>query len=132
LERRGAKINIMHKNKLHNLQNLKERRKKLRSEMTPAEAFLWTRLSNGKLDGRKFRRQHSIGQFAVDFYCPAEKLSIELDGTPHFTEEGIENEKKTTNYLRSVGIKEIRFENAEAFDLTEEVLERIRSCFKNK
>lgn len=100
--------------------------------MTPAEAFLWTRLSKGKLDGRKFRRQHSIGQFVLDFYCPAEKLSIELDGMPHFTEEGIENDKKRTYYLNSLGIKEIRFENAEVFDLTEEVLERIRSCFKNK
>lgn len=100
--------------------------------MTPAEAFLWTKLSNGKLDGRKFRRQHSMGQFVVDFYCTSEKLSIELDGTPHFTEEGIENDKKRTSYLKSIGIKEIRFENAEVFDLTEEVLERIRSCFKNK
>lgn len=100
--------------------------------MTPAEAFLWTKLSNGKLDGRKFRRQHSMGQFAVDFYCPSEILSIELDGTHHFTEEGIENDKKRTSYLKSIGIKEIRFENAEVFDLTEEVLERIRSCFKKK
>ena len=100
--------------------------------MTPVEAFLWTKLRNGKLDGRKFRRQHSIGQFVVDFYCPCEKLSIELDGTPHFTEEGSEYDKKRTNYLMSAGIKEIRFENAEVFDLTEDVLERIRYCFKSK
>lgn len=100
--------------------------------MTPAEAFLWTRLSNGKIEGRKFRRQHSVGQFVVDFYCPAEKLSIELDGNEHFTEEGIEYDKRRTIYLTSVGINEIRFENAEVFDLTEEVLEKIKSCFKKE
>ena len=122
----------MHTNKLHNLQNLKERRKKLRKEMTPAEAFLWTKLSNGKLDGRKFRRQHSIGSFVVDFYCPSEKLSIELDGSPHFTEEGIENDKRRTEYLRTVGINEIRFENAEVFEFTNEVLNKIKACFKKE
>jgi very-short-patch-repair endonuclease len=120
----------VHKNKLHNLQNLKERRRKLRSEMTPAEAFLWTKLSNGKLDGRKFRRQHSVGSFVVDFYCPAENLSIELDGILHFTEEGIEYDKKRTAYLKSVGINEIRFENSEVFEYTNEVLNKIKACFK--
>ncbi|MBL8017622.1 MAG: endonuclease domain-containing protein [Ignavibacteria bacterium] len=118
------------KNKLHNLEILKERRKQLRSELTPAEAFLWTRLSNSKLEGRKFRRQHSIGNYVVDFYCPAEKLSIELDGMPHFTEEGMEKDKKRTEYLASLRIKEIRFENAEVFEMTDEVLEKIKSCFK--
>ncbi len=122
----------MHTNKLHNLQNLKERRKKLRSELTPAEAFLWTKLSNGKLDGRKFRRQHSIGSFVMDFYCPTEKLSIELDGSLHFTEEGIENDKRRTEYLRAVGINEIRFKNAEVFELTNEVLNKIKACFKKE
>lgn len=100
--------------------------------MTPAEAFLWTKLSNGKLDGRKFRRQHSIGSFVVDFYCPSEKLSIELDGSPHFTEEGIENDKRRTEYLRTVGINEIRFENAEVFEFTNEVLNKIKACFKKE
>ena len=114
----------MHKNKLHNLETLKKRRKQLRSEMTPAEAFLWTRLSNGKLDGRKFRRQHSIGNYVVDFYCPSEKLSVELDGMPHFTER--------TEYLASLRIKEIRFENAEVFEMTDEVLAKIKACFKNE
>lgn len=120
----------MHKNKLHNLESLKERRKKLRSELTPAEAFLWTRLKNSKLDGRKFRRQHSIGGYIVDFYCPEESLTIELDGSPHFTEDGAEYDKKRTQYLNALGVTELRFENAEVFECTEQVLEKIRSCFR--
>jgi len=119
---------IMRKNQLHNIDKLKERRKELRGKLTPAEAFLWLRLQNGKL-GRKFRRQHSIGQYITDFYCSSEKLAIELDGTQHFTEEGIEYDKHRTKYLKSLAIKEIRFENTEVFDKTEEVLEAIKSCF---
>ena len=100
--------------------------------MTPAEAYLWTKLSNRKLEGRKFRRQHSLGSFVVDFYCPTEKLSVELDGMPHFTEEGIENDKMRTKYLKSIGINEIRFENAEVFERTDEVLNKIKACFKKE
>ena len=51
--------------------------------MTTAEATLWKVLKNGSLQNRKFRRQHSIGKYIVDFYCPAEQLIIELDGEVH-------------------------------------------------
>ncbi len=127
-----CRVRFVHKNKLHNLENLKERRKKLRSDMTPAEAYLWTKLRNGNLEGRKFRRQHSVGPFIVDFYCPSENLSIELDGTPHFTEEGYEYDKHRTSYLKTIGICEIRFENAEVFEKTEDVLNNIKACFKKE
>jgi very-short-patch-repair endonuclease len=119
----------MRDRQLNNVDKLKTRRKELRSSLTPAEAFLWVRLQNSKL-GRKFRRQHSIGPFIVDFYCSIEKLAVELDGSMHFTEEGIEYDKRRTDYLKSLGINEIRFENAEVFEKTEEVLEDIKSCFR--
>jgi very-short-patch-repair endonuclease len=120
----------MQKKQIHNLQRLKERRIELRSSLTPAEAYLWTRLQGSKLAGKKFRRQHSIGQYIVDFYCAEERLAVELDGTPHFTETGIEYDKQRTEYLNSLGIRVIRFENVEVFELTEEILEKIKKCFK--
>lgn len=120
----------MRKNQLFNIDALKPTRKKLRSTLTPSEAFLWTKLQNSQLEGRKFRRQHSIGKFVVDFYCFTEKLTIELDGALHFTEEGIEYDKRRTEFITGRGIREIRFENWEVFEKTDEVLNKIRSMFK--
>ena len=65
--------------RLHNLPAKKQQRRELRSHLTPEEAFLWSHLQQRKLSGRKFRRQHSIGPYILDFYCPAEKLAVELE-----------------------------------------------------
>lgn len=70
----------MNNKPIHNKKELEAYRKELRKRMTPSEAFLWKQLQKGKLKGRKFRRQHSIKNFIVDFYCPQEQLIIELDG----------------------------------------------------
>jgi len=72
---------------LNNINYLKDTRKYLRNNLTEAESLLWEVLKGKKLAGRKFRRQHSIGYYIVDFYCPSEKLIIELDGQHHFTPE---------------------------------------------
>jgi len=66
--------------KIHNRKSMKEIRRHLRHSLTPAEAALWKGLKGSKLEGKKFRRQHSIGNYVVDFYCPECKLAIELDG----------------------------------------------------
>jgi len=58
--------------KLNNNPTLKSRRRQLRTTLTPAEARLWKQLQNRKLAGRKFRRQHSVGRYFLDFYCPQE------------------------------------------------------------
>ena len=121
----------MRKNQLHNVDNLKQRRKNFRSNLTPAEAFLWNYLKNSQLEGRKFRRQHSFEKFVLDFYCLTEKLGVELDGMYHFTEEQIKYDEERTEYLNIMGIKVIRFENAEVFEKTEEALGKIKSCFKS-
>jgi very-short-patch-repair endonuclease len=115
--------------KIHNRQELKHRRRDLRNFGTSAEAFLWLRLKEKQLEGRKFRRQHSIGKFVVDFYCPSEKLVVELDGEGHFTEEGRAFDEKRSGYLRSLGISVIRFENCEVFDRLDAVLEDIKKMF---
>ncbi|MEO8514930.1 MAG: DUF559 domain-containing protein [Ignavibacteria bacterium] len=121
----------MRKNQLHNIDKLRQRRKELRSSLTPAEAYLWTKLKGSLLNGRKFRRQHSTGKYILDFYCSSEKLCVELDGMYHFTEEGIQNDLERTEYLNLLGIRVIRFENMEIFERTEEVLGKIKSCFKS-
>ncbi|HET8858764.1 endonuclease domain-containing protein [Marivirga sp.] len=115
---------------IHNRPELKEYRKRLRNNGTPAEAFLWNYLKAKQLKGRKFRRQFSVGNYILDFYCPAEKLCIELDGADHFTSAGYQNDEERTNYLNHLGIKVIRFENKTVFDATESVLETIVSNFK--
>ena len=67
---------------LFNRKSLKSFRSALRNRPTSAEAALWSILKSKNLEGRKFRRQYSIGSYIVDFCCPSEKLIIELDGAP--------------------------------------------------
>ncbi len=112
--------------RIHNRQYLKQNRKNLRNNATAAEATLWNFLKGSQQEGKKFRRQHSIGNYIVDFYCPSEKLVIELDGAGHFTTSGYERDEERTKYLNSVGIRVLRFENDEVFRATEAVLERIK------
>lgn len=117
--------------KIHNRKPLKGFRKELRNNLTPAEATLWSSLQKRQLEGRKFRRQHSIGKYIVDFYCPSEKLVVEADGAGHYTLEGSEYDKIRDNYLNSLGIKVIRIENVDVFNNLEAVLEEIKSYFKS-
>lgn len=114
---------------LNNFNYLKSNRKRLRHHLTPAEASLWKLLQGKKLGGRKFRRQHSVGNYILDFYCPSEKIAIELDGAGHYTEEGIKKDEVRTNFLNAFGIKVIRFENKLVFEKTEWVLEEIGRSF---
>lgn len=118
-------------NKLNNKKFFKEARKELRSNSTPAEKRLWIYLKNSQLEGRKFRRQHSFGNFILDFYCPSEKLAIELDGEIHFNEETFAYDRQRTEILNSYGIEVLRFENRLIFEKLQEVLENIKMNFKS-
>lgn len=118
--------------KIHNINLLKERRKKLRNSLTPAEAKLWSLIKNSQLENRKFRRQHSVGPYILDFYCPSEKLCIELDGAGHFTDGRYEYDTERTEYLRGLNIRVIRFENKDVFDNPEGVLGEIQKLFSNQ
>lgn len=79
--------------KIYNRQSDKEKRKKLRRNMTKAETFLWLEIKDRKILGIKFRRQFGIGAWVVDFYCPEVKLAIEADGAIHHKDEEIEYDK---------------------------------------
>jgi very-short-patch-repair endonuclease len=118
--------------KTFNRKNLKEKRKHLRNNPTQAEAFLWGHLKYSQLEGRKFRRQSSIKNFIVDFYCPEEKLVIELDGDFHFDEQVMKDDEKRTEQIEEEGIKVIRFENQEVLLNLDSVLSKIKSYFKKK
>jgi len=111
--------------RLNNLSYLKDRRKNLRKALTPAEARLWTMLNGSALEGRKFRRQHSVGNYILDFYCAAEKLAIELDGAIHNDPIQSVCDEERDRFLRSLGIRVLRFENRLVFERPEMLLDEI-------
>lgn len=117
---------------LYNKKSLKETRRQLRNNLTPAEARLWKSLQNKQLDGRKFRRQYSVGNYVLDFYCPVERLAIELDGQGHFSEAGMQLDLERDDYLKSLDIKVLRFENHLVITNIESVLEEIKQHFKKE
>ncbi|OBX22078.1 endonuclease domain-containing protein [Gelidibacter algens] len=99
---------------------------KLRVSMTETELKLWEYLKIKPL-GFKFRRQHPIGGFVLDFYCHKLKLSIEIDGGYHLTKEQTEKDKIRTNYLSEIGISEIRFTNEQVLNKYDNVIENVNS-----
>ena len=105
-------------------------RRKLRKQMTAAEVALWLMIKNKQLNGQRFLRQYSIGHYVVDFYCPKYKLAIELGGEGHFTDEGESYDAKRTEYLNSLGVRVLRFENFEVFQYPMRTLDEIKMYLK--
>jgi very-short-patch-repair endonuclease len=101
------------------------RRKELRKSSTPQELKLWFYLKRKNL-GVKFRRQHGIGPYIVDFYCKEKNLIIEIDGSQHL--DAKEYDKERDDYIETLGIKVLRFWNNEIDTNTEGVLMKIRNC----
>src|SRR5262245_24270659 len=121
----------MRRRLIHNLTSSNSRRKQLQANLTPAEALLWTNLKSSNLEGKKFRRQHSIGPYIVDFFCPECRLVVELDGDAHMTETGAQADEQRTEFLKRFNVKVLRFENKDVFDNLEGVLAAIRECLRN-
>ncbi|MCE5184809.1 MAG: endonuclease domain-containing protein [Planctomycetaceae bacterium] len=113
----------------YNRPDLKPFRRQLRTDLTPAEAKLWSFLKNKQLDGRRFRRQHSLGDYIIDFYCPSERLAIELDGQVHLDGASPEYDRRRDLFLEGRDIKTVRFINAWVFNNPEGVLNLIREQF---
>jgi len=86
--------------------------REMRHPQTPAESELWRALRN-RQSGYKFRRQHPVDRFIIDFYCAEAKLLIEVDGASHLEPEQQEYDKLRTEYLEELGYKVIRFMNDE-------------------
>lgn len=101
----------------------------LRKEESKAEKILWKELRNGKL-GVKWRRQHPVDMFILDFYAPSLKIAIELDGSVHNIKENKEYDLDRTFYLESKSIKVLRFWNSEVEQDLERVLNKVREEIK--
>jgi len=87
-------------------------------------------LAEKQFKGRKFRRQHSIENFIVDFYCSQENLVIELDGEIHKNTTAEEKDRNRDKRLEKLGMKVLRFENKMVFDFLPSVLKEIEDNFK--
>ena len=99
----------------------------LRNNMTEAEKLLWEKLRNKQIEGLKFRRQHAIGQFIVDFYCHEKKLTIEVDGGYHLNRSQSEYDNNRTYELEKFGLKVLRFKNDEIINDINNVVQDIKS-----
>ncbi|HLL84113.1 MAG TPA: DUF559 domain-containing protein [Longimicrobium sp.] len=102
---------------------LDEAAKALRERSTPAEAVLWEGLRAKRLGGYKFRRQHPVGRFVLDFYCASQKLCVEADGAVHDGQQ--ERDAARDAVLASYNVRVIRFRNEEILNNVEGVLARI-------
>lgn len=98
--------------------------REMRLNMTATEKLLWSELKSKKLDGFKFRAQHSIYRYILDFYCSEMKLAIEIDGDIHKHRKDYDNFRD--GFLDSMGIKTIRFKNEDVKNNIDIVLEQIK------
>jgi very-short-patch-repair endonuclease len=118
--------------KIYNRTSEKDRRRMLRINMPKAELILWSKLKGKGLDEYKFRRQYSVAQFVVDFYCPRLKLAIEVDGDSHFSEGSELCDKARQDFIESFGISFLRFNNKEIYENLDEVLSKIEDCVQKR
>jgi very-short-patch-repair endonuclease len=100
--------------------------RELRQESTEAEKLLWEELRNRKFNGLKFRRQHPLDKFIVDFYCNEKKIVLELDGGVHNEKINKEYDEARTAMLAGLNIIVLRFKNEEVIIDMQGVLKKIR------
>jgi len=97
----------------------------LRQQSTDAERLLWSLLRGRQVAGAKFRRQHRVGGYVLDFYCHARRLAVELDGGGHGQDAQRRSDQRRDQYLAGLGIRVLRFWNSDVFAHTEGVLATI-------
>lgn len=95
----------------------------LRRQAPAPEQWLWQLLRGGRLAGHHFRRQHPLGPYVLDFYCPQARLAVELDGTGHL--DRAEQDAARTAWLATQGVTVLRFWNHEVSGRPEVVLQAI-------
>jgi len=105
---------------------LKPDARRMRQNQTPAEAKVWSALRNKQVAGLKFRRQHAVDRYIVDFYCHEMRLVIEVDGPTH--DATVEEDAIRRQVIENQGITFLRFKNDEVFDDLPSVLERIMNA----
>jgi len=110
---------------------LKTKARSLRTNPTDAELHLWYRLRRKQILGVQFYRQKPIGNSIADFYAPAAKLVVELDGAQHLELGQAKYDAQRTRDLEQQGLKVLRFDDRQALLQTESVLEAIFQAVKN-
>jgi adenine-specific DNA-methyltransferase len=104
------------------------RRRQLRQPGTDAERLLWQHLRSRQVAGGKFRRQHFIGPFILDFYCAEAGIAVEVDGDHHAQEEQRQYDERRAQYLAGRGVRLIRFSNRQVLTEKDSVLEAIEAA----
>ena len=108
------------------------RARSFRRQLTPPEARLWQRLRDRRAHF-KFRRQHPIGSYVLDFFCPEARLAVEVDGRQHARPERIARDRQRSSWLRLHGIEVLRVPAAEVEGSVEDVLQGIwQACEKRR
>jgi very-short-patch-repair endonuclease len=102
----------------------------LRRNMTDAERRLWSKLRN-KATGFRFRRQHRLGRFVVDFVCLERRLVVEVDGGQHNQRSNLESDARRTMWLNEAGYQVLRVWNNDVLLRTDDVLENILAALKD-
>ena len=110
-------------------QEIEEAARRLRQELTPAESILWQALRGRQIEGLKFRCQHPVGRFIVDFYCPSVKLVIEVDGGIHNQQQVYDQAR--TEKLEAFGYRVLRFTNEQVMKDLSAVLEQISKAARS-
>src|SRR5215831_12615569 len=98
---------------------------RMRRALTPPEARLWVQLRGRQLGGLKFRRQHPIGAYVLDFYCPSLRLAVEVDGFSHASDDQAAHDRARDRWLRRLGVRVLRIPAWAVRDELDRVLQEI-------
>ena len=112
--------------------DLKAKARQLRSNMTDAEQKLWYHLRRKQILGIQFYRQRPLGTYVVDFHAPEIELVVEIDGSQHQEQDAIAYDSLRTAYLKSLGLNVMRFDNLQALNETDSVLEMIHQYIRDR
>ena len=111
---------------------MKERRQSLRHNMTQPEIILWSNIRRRQINGFRFRRQYSVDEYIIDFYCSELRLAIEIDGENHNLLDNKEYDLEREEKIKLYGIDFLRFSNKEVVDNIEDVVKKIYAVVKLK
>jgi very-short-patch-repair endonuclease len=111
---------------------LKSRARSLRANLTDAEQRLWARLRRKQVLGVQFYRQKPIGNYIADFYAPAARLVVEVDGSQHFEHPQAEHDKHRTAYLKELGLRVLRYTDRQVLLELDSVAEEIFRAVQEK
>lgn len=110
---------------------LKPLARNLRNNMTDAEKLIWSKIRKKQICDAQFYRQKNIGNYIADFYCPKEKLIVEIDGSQHYERDGMKKDREREDYLQELGLNVLCFSDIDVLKNINGVLERIHEHLKS-